>query len=242
MLIHEIMPVLQRAADHKFRQSLELRVSIIGDKGRWRHHAPRRVAHADQRFGAARRERMHVDFLLIPQLQPAGLQRLRHIDRRARRRLLRKQRDHTGPQAIRTERRGKRRQHRNSDLLPELAERVHDDRLFWTDQQHLAVEFLVDKDFQDVSGLNAVIRYSEKNEIGRVQVQQQGQLVGARALGGNEAQLFKSLREKRADVSLRVDDANARCNLALAECRDRIQFRGLETPHTSPPCPQRRKS
>ena len=189
------------------------------------------MAHADQGFSAARREGMDVDLLLIPEFQPACLERFGNVDRRTRRCLLRQQRDNAGAQAVRAERRRQRRQHCDSCFLSELMQCVHNDRIPRADQQNLAVEQFGDEDSQNVSRLDTVVRHAEHDEIGQLMLQQQRQLGGCRAFAGNESKFVERFAQECPNMPLRIDNAGAGRHLALSECRNRFDFRRFETPH-----------
>ena len=60
-------------------------VAVIRYEIRRRHKPPGWMTDADERFGAAQGQHTHVDFRLIPQLKPAGVERFGDVDRRGRR-------------------------------------------------------------------------------------------------------------------------------------------------------------
>jgi hypothetical protein len=120
MLRGEVMPVFNCAVDDEIRKNAQARIVPIGHEvGRW-NESPGGMPHPYQRLGAAQLERPRIEFRLIPELQPACVQRFGGIDHRLPLRFLACNDGHTFVQARAIERRHERRQHLEAALGPEL--------------------------------------------------------------------------------------------------------------------------
>src|SRR5437879_10102251 len=84
LLLQKILPIRNRTADHELGQGSIMRILVISNEiSRW-NDAPGGMSHPHQRLRTARNQGACIDLLLIPQFEPAGLQRLGHVYCRAR--------------------------------------------------------------------------------------------------------------------------------------------------------------
>src|SRR5665647_1008692 len=82
---NEVAPIVDRLANDEVRWCPGVRITVIRYEICGWHDAPVRMAHPDERLGAADVERARVELRLIPEFEPARAYRLGHIDRRTQR-------------------------------------------------------------------------------------------------------------------------------------------------------------
>src|SRR6476469_7716472 len=85
-----------------------------------RNDSPCGMAHANERLGAARHQRLRIDLGLVPKLEPPVAERVIDIDGKWRRRSDRKDALESRVEVTRAERRAERWQHRQARLLAEF--------------------------------------------------------------------------------------------------------------------------
>lgn len=129
---------------------------------------------ADERFGAAQGQHTHVDFRLIPQLKPAGVERFGDIDRRGRRHFGGQQRAHTVAQILAPKRRSQGGQHRNTKLPAELLHRRHHKQIGGPEQQGLAVKLRGFKSLHNLAGLDPACRQPDHDKVGELLLEHRG--------------------------------------------------------------------
>jgi hypothetical protein len=79
----EVVPIINRTADHGVRQRREARVAIIWHEIGRRNDPPSRMANAQQRLDAAHDDGAGIDFRLIPEFELAPAHGLGHVHQRA---------------------------------------------------------------------------------------------------------------------------------------------------------------
>ncbi len=184
-----------------------------------RDDAPGGVTHADEGFRATRRKRVRVDFLLVPQFQPAGLERLRTSTAGLGGAF-------TGSNAATLARKPSALNGVASsgsiprpDSSPSCRTAFYDDRVPRADQEHLAAEQPPNESFQDLSCRHAVMRHPEHHQIGLVQIQQCG---SSSTAAHSLAMKPSSSRARRETCGYAA--FHQRCRRAARSCADRTSW------------------
>ena len=199
-----------------------MRIAVIRDKVRWRNNSPGRMTDSNEGLGTARSERPPVDLRLVPQFKPAGVERLRDVNRGTRRRLGRRERGQDAKKAFVPIGGGEQRQHDKTERLAQFLSRFDHCRVWPADQQDLARIVTQGECCQELMGEDAAPRKPDHNQIKKSLVEVPAQLIRFRRLANDITKFFQSVAQERAHVPVAVADASGPRHFSSTErsCRE----------------------